>query len=224
MGTKKINTVSDLSPAPYNPRKISDQDLEELRAAMQTFGDLSGIVVNVASGNLIGGHQRVKIFDPSWPIEKRAQRDDVGTLAVGTIQTPYGNWTYREVDWPPVKEKMANIAANKHGGEWDFPMLKDLLTEIDTGEYDFDLTGFDDREMANIFAGYEAELSDLPNISHEDTRTMTVISFSVTMEQKSMIDAALNNVRQTECLDAIEGENLNGKALVFIFARQNVAS
>ena len=148
--------VKDLKASPYNPRKISETDLQELKAAMQEFGDLSGIVMNTATGRLVGGHQRVKIFDPTWPIITRAQKDNVGTLALGYVETPYGMWTYREVHWSEAKEQMANIAANKHGGEWDMPKLKDLFAEVDTGEMDFDLTGFTYEEASNI-VGYDSE-------------------------------------------------------------------
>ena len=45
--------VKNLKPAPYNPRKISDKKLEMLGKSMTEFGDLSGIVRNVKTGNLI---------------------------------------------------------------------------------------------------------------------------------------------------------------------------
>ena len=117
---------------------------------MQEFGDLSGIVVNVNTEHIIGGHQRVKVFDPQWPIKKQAYKDEQGTSAIGHIETPYGQWLYREVNWDKEKEAAANIAANKQGGEWDFPKLVDLLGELDTGNFDMELTGFDARELEGI--------------------------------------------------------------------------
>jgi len=36
--------LSDLKPAAYNPRKITDEQLEMLKKSFKKFGDLSGIV------------------------------------------------------------------------------------------------------------------------------------------------------------------------------------
>ncbi|KKK57080.1 hypothetical protein LCGC14_3058090, partial [marine sediment metagenome] len=39
-----------------------------------------------------------------------------------------------------AKEKALNLALNKISGEWDFPALKDLLEELDTGAFDMEIT------------------------------------------------------------------------------------
>jgi len=146
------NTISNLNPAPYNPRKITDKKLAMLQKSMAEFGDLSGIVVNVRTGNLVGGHQRAKAFDPSWPISKEPHADVQGTVALGFVETPWGRWVYREVDWDETKEKAANIAANKHGGDWDFHLLSELIVELDTGDLDMGLTGFDNVELERLLS------------------------------------------------------------------------
>ncbi len=134
--------VSDLNPAEYNPRRISEEQMDRLEKSMLEFGDLSGIVVNVRSGHIVGGHQRVKTLSPNLEIKKKAAVDSTGTVALGLIETPTGSWQYREVDWSEKKELAANLAANKHGGSFDIPKLKDILIEIDDGAFDLDLTGF----------------------------------------------------------------------------------
>ena len=148
--------VKNLTPAPYNPRKISDKKLEMLGKSMIEYGDLSGIVYNRRTNRLVGGNQRYKHLDPSWDIDKVAHTDDVGTVAVGHVNGPHGRWAYREVDWDEKRELAANIAANKHGGEWDIPLLKDMFTEIDNGEFDIELTGFEKDELKEMF-DYEIE-------------------------------------------------------------------
>src|SRR3989304_2356440 len=110
--------IADLQNADYNPRTITADELAALGAAMREFGDLSGIVVNVRSGNTVGGHQRTKHLEPAWPITKAPATDPTGPAALGHIETPFGRWQYREVDWSPEKEHAANLAANKHGGHW----------------------------------------------------------------------------------------------------------
>ena len=114
---------------------------------------------------IIGGHQRIKHLDPAWSITKREHQDKVGTVALGEIETPFGLWQYREVDWPEKKEIAANIAANQHGGEFDYPKFKDLIVEIDDSEFDLDLIGFDKNELSKIFEIVEDE----PVVIIEDT-------------------------------------------------------
>jgi hypothetical protein len=141
--------VKDLKPAGYNPRKISKEKLAALKKSLEEFGDLSGIVYNTRTQTLIGGHQRIKNLDPAWKIVTKPQTDPTGTTAAGYIETPHGRLTYREVDWPESKEKQANIAANKHGGEFDDELLKNLVEEIKLEDpaMDIALIGFDDKEL-----------------------------------------------------------------------------
>lgn len=56
--------LSDLNPAKYNPRKISDDALEGLRWSIGKFGCVEPIVVNIRNGKntIVGGHQRYKIL------------------------------------------------------------------------------------------------------------------------------------------------------------------
>jgi hypothetical protein len=127
---------------------------------MLEFGDLSGIVKNIRTGNLIGGHQRVKNLYPSWVIVKQSHTDKVGTVALGFIETPFGRWQYREVDWPEKKEAAANIAANQHGGEFDMPKLKDIIINLDTGDMDMELLGFNSHELELMMTAVQTPTED----------------------------------------------------------------
>jgi hypothetical protein len=152
--------VKDLKPAEYNPRKITDDKLKMLGKAMREFGDLSGVIFNRRTGHMIGGHQRLKHLNPEWTIHKEPHRDEQGTVALGYIDTPFGRWIYREVEWEEKREKLANIAANHHGGEDDYPKLKDLIVEIDDGSIDIELSGFDQGELESTFGITKAGLTD----------------------------------------------------------------
>ena len=145
-----IKSTADLRPAVYNPRKISDKQASMLKKSMEEFGDLSGIVVNVRTGNMIGGHQRINNLSEDCKIVKKSFSDNIGTVATGYIQTDNGRWHYREVDWDEIKEKAANIAANKHGGEWDLPKLDVLLEDLKSIDFDMELVGFDNVKLKTI--------------------------------------------------------------------------
>ena len=64
MEIKKVQ-IEKINPAPYNPRKDlqpGDSDYESLKKSMDTFGLVEPLVWNKRSGNLVGGHQRLKIL------------------------------------------------------------------------------------------------------------------------------------------------------------------
>jgi len=147
--------VKDLKPANYNPRKISDEQLKMLKKSLLEFGDLSGIVYNRRTGNLVGGHQRVKCIPQDAVIEKHELKEPTrtGTIAEGFITINGEKYAYREVDWDIKKEKQANRAANKHGGEWDSEILAQVIKELmEQEDFDKDLIGFSDKELNELFA------------------------------------------------------------------------
>lgn len=123
---------------------------------MREFGDLGGIVVNLRTGHLVGGPQRIKHLSPAWKISKRPVKDNVGTVAIGWIETDFGRFAYREVQWLEVKEKAANLAANKISGEWDEEKLAALLKELE-GTPELALTGFSENEINRLINAYMPE-------------------------------------------------------------------
>lgn len=123
--------ISSLNPAPYNPRKNlkpGDPEYENLKRSINEFGLVEPIVWNQRTGNVVGGHQRLKIL-----IERGDTETDVSI-----------------VDLPLEKERALNIALNKITGDWDLPMLKNLLQEMDTGAIDMQLTGFTEGEIEDM--------------------------------------------------------------------------
>lgn len=144
------SSIADLRPAGYNPRTITAEQMRMLKHSMEEYGDLGGVVFNIRTGRLVGGHQRIRQLDATWPIEKTPIEDKTGTVAHGYIETTYGRFSYREVDWSEQKEKGANIAANKMGGMFDDDLLTQLLQELQDTGYDMDLTGFDSKELEEM--------------------------------------------------------------------------
>jgi hypothetical protein len=157
---KKINSsLSQLKSNPKNPRRVSDKKLEMLKKTLFEFGDLSGIVFNRKTGQLVGGHQRVKVFSPASKIVITKQYQEptrAGTVAEGHVEIDGEQFTYREVEWDENKEKAANIAANKGAGEWDFSQLSEWMLELDHINFDMDLTLFDPEELERLFGGWDS--------------------------------------------------------------------
>ena len=132
--------LSELNPAPYNPRKISSDSLGRLTKSLHELGNLQPITWNAKTGNIVGGHQRLKCYSALG-------KDEVEVWAVWLDE---------------AQEKAANIALNKLSGEFDLPQLKDLIEEIDTGEIDLDVIGFGADELAELME--QAKPEDEKNI------------------------------------------------------------
>lgn len=153
MGQNGTRTIGDLKPSPYNPRKIDPERLRMLGDSMGEFGDLSGIVFNRRTGRLIGGHQRIKHIPESATIDIEQRYEEptqAGTVAEGFVEMAGERWVYREVDVDETREAAMNVAANKHGGEFEFGSLTELLSELDAGGFDMPLTGFTDEELEGL--------------------------------------------------------------------------
>ncbi len=132
MHIKRMN-LSELNPAPYNPRKDlqpGDEDYEKLKRSIMQFGYVELIVVNSATGNtVISGHQRLSVLL------------DMGVLEEDCII----------VELDEGKEKALNIAMNKINGDWDKEKLALLIADLQGEDFDVSLTGFDPSEIDDLF-------------------------------------------------------------------------
>lgn len=104
--------LSELTPADYNPRTISDRALAGLKASLDRWGLVQPVVLNVRTGNVVGGHQRMKALAAG------ANGDDPEVDVV-------------EVDLPPLEERALNVALNNPAiqGEWSGD-LDQLLDQV----------------------------------------------------------------------------------------------
>lgn len=182
--------IKDLKPYDKNPRKITDESKTNLEASMIEYGDLSGIVFNRRSGNLVGGHQRrfvlpdeaeIKIehtFNPPTP---------AGTIAEGFIVYKGEMFKFREVDWDKPKEIGANLAANKGAGQWDYPLLTEHLNFLDENNYDLNLTMFDKNEIENLLGGWSSDIESLDKIDENLDGIMGKIKITCPQEIKDEV-------------------------------------
>ena len=59
----KIVWRSEITPADYNPRKISEEARKQLKANIKKNGIIGGMVWNEQTKNLVSGHQKLSIAD-----------------------------------------------------------------------------------------------------------------------------------------------------------------
>lgn len=155
----ETRNLDDIKGNPKNPRRISEHDFEALKKSILEFGDLSGIVFNIRTERLVGGHQRVEAFkrlagQKTVAITQRfEQPNKQGTVAIGHVELEGELYGYREVDWDEGREHAANIAANRIQGEFDTDMLAELtyeLSQLEDGQDLLALTGQTENEISNL--------------------------------------------------------------------------
>jgi hypothetical protein len=128
MVIKRIK-IADIRLAKYNPRKDlrpGDPAFDRLKKAIDSFDLVEPLVWNKRTGNLVGGHQRLKIL--------AARGDTEVSCSV--------------VDLDDRQERVLNLALNKQSGEWDRTALADLFKTID--EADIEAAGFTAAEVESI--------------------------------------------------------------------------
>ena len=126
-----------------NPRQIKDRQFNDLRAWLLELGDLSGIVHDLNTDEVISGNQRMRAIDiakceivlSDGPHDPDAQ----GTVAHGYVIWQGAKYNYRQVRWTPEQCEKANIVANKAGGSWDFDILANEWEKDDLLEWGFEL-------------------------------------------------------------------------------------
>lgn len=143
--TLKTMKVSELKPAPYNPRKITEKAKAGLRSSIKRFGLVEPIIVNKRTGYVVGGHQRLDILKD-----------------IGAITTPVV-----EVDLASQEEKALNVALNNPSIAGEFT---DALAGIIEGIKTFDASAFTElrldvlaRDLRISFAGDVPE-DDVPEL------------------------------------------------------------
>lgn len=120
--TTEKRKVSELIPADYNPRVMSDVERDNLLQSIKEFDQVVPVVINI-DNKLIGGHQRCIIYSD---------------LGIEEIEVRIPNRMLTEEE-----EQRLNIRLNKNTGAWDYGKLKD---------FDFDMlleVGFDE-ELLNM--------------------------------------------------------------------------
>jgi len=125
-----------------NPRILNEKQAALLKKTLIELGDLSGIVHDVNSDEIIGGNQRSDILDINKCkieiIKKYPKPTKTGTIAEGYVLWNDERYTYRKVKWTPKQCAKANIIANKAGGTWDFEILSQKFETSDLIDWGFE--------------------------------------------------------------------------------------
>ena len=129
----KTLPIGDLKPAAYNPRKQlkpGDKEYEKIKNSILEFGYVEPIIVNYDM-TVIGGHQRLTVLK------------DLGYSEVQCVEVHIED---------EAKVKALNIALNKITGAWNEQLLVDLIVDLQSVNFDLDLTGFEAPEIEQLMS------------------------------------------------------------------------
>lgn len=127
--------IKELTPAEYNPRKLTDKQRGDLEKSIKKFNLVEIPAINL-DNTLLAGHQRVALMV------------DLGRGdEVIDVRVPNRQLTDEEA-------KEYNLRSNKNTGEWDmdklFAMPKGLLEEV----------GFDNKEIQKLIDTHTEAVED----------------------------------------------------------------
>lgn len=189
----KTYPINEIQVSEYNPREAlqpGEPEYEKLKRSLQEFGVVEPLVVNTETGNLVGGHQRLAILK------------DLGHEKVPVV----------EVKLDLERERTLNLALNKISGRWDEDAVATVLKELDEGNIDLALTGFDPDEiedLLSIFTGNEAaeffddlasEIVEEEEEVNEDSAYFT-LTYAVTGAEREIVLAALKKAKESFGVD-----------------------
>ena len=161
--------LSKLNFAVYNPRRITKEEMAELKQSLLSHGAVLNLVVQLEADDgtplvLIGGHQRVRA------IRELAKE--------GRARVPEHVWAV-VLDIKDEEAKKLNIALNNIEASFDDFMLGQVLASIRTGLTDADVAGMgftmpavdnliaitlDPSDQADGLEGGLGDLSPLPQV------------------------------------------------------------
>ena len=128
--------VSELIPYVNNARTHSQEQVNKLRSSLREFGFVNPVIID-ADKNVIAGHGRLM-----------AAKEE-GITEVPCVL----------VDYLAEAQKKAYILADNRYAQdagWDEELLRLEIEALEGMDFDVSLTGFDDQEIADLFADDES--------------------------------------------------------------------
>lgn len=128
MQIEKVD-IDKLRPFEGNPKRHPKEQLDKIVRSFSEFGWTNPFLVT-RDNMIIAGHARVEAARKA------------GIKQVPVIYLPFDG--KKAMAYAVADNKLAELA------EWDFTKMADLMTELDDGDFDLELTGFDMSEIEEI--------------------------------------------------------------------------
>jgi ParB-like chromosome segregation protein Spo0J len=125
--------LSELKPAPYNPRQSTAKQEKHLKASLEKFGVVEPIIYNKQTGYIVGGHFRVR---------------ELTKLGYKEVECVI-------VDLNEEDERELNIRLNANTGEWDWDSLANEWDAEKLDDWGLDLPIIMDEPSLDELIGEE---------------------------------------------------------------------
>ncbi|OGO03988.1 MAG: hypothetical protein A2Y91_03400 [Chloroflexi bacterium RBG_13_54_8] len=129
-----LRDIDSVKPDPHNARLHPQPNLEAIKPSLETYGQRKPIVVSSRTGIIEAGNGL-------WQAAKELGWGQIAAVMVE--DNPETATGYSIMD-----NQSALLA------DWDLPVLKDILQELDTGAFDMNLTGFDEKAIEDLMTQF----------------------------------------------------------------------
>ena len=188
---------SEITPADYNPRTITEDARKSLKKSIKENGIIGGMVYNKQTGNLVSGHQKLSIAD-------EVNKYDAGNDYEIKVEV---------IDVDLKKEKELNIFFNSKAvqGEMDYKKLAQIFPDIDAS-----LAGLDDVDLSMI----EIEMPTIEDFSvptfepQQEKAEKAMLEKSITQELSNAVHHPEASISEMESKEAKEMSDEEKKAHV----------
>lgn len=136
----QLVSISQLVPYVNNARTHSDAQVKKLRASLREFGFINPVIID-REFNVIAGHGRIL-----------AAKEE-GIEKVPCVFVDY---------LTPAQKKAYILADNRMAMDagWDEELLRVEIEALQAESFDVGLTGFDEKDIAELFAGEDDDAQD----------------------------------------------------------------
>ena len=137
----KLIKIEDLKPNPRNPNTHPEEQIKLLAKKILKEGWRHPITVSDLSGLIVTGHARLE-----------------AAKLLELNEAPVDFQYYESTE----AERRHMIADNRiqEMSEWDTPILKDELEDLNTGDFDIELTGFNEKDLEELMTQFNPDGND----------------------------------------------------------------
>jgi hypothetical protein len=192
----EYESVEALIPYAANSRTHSDAQVAQIAASIKEFGWTNPILID-GDNTIIAGHGRLLAA-------RKLGMDEVPAIRIGHLSK--------------AQQRALVIADNQlaMNAGWDMDMLKAEIEGLKLDDFDVDLLGFSDLEIADIFKQGEEDAATLD--SDKYTTKITVPIYEITGVCPTL-DQIYETSKSDNLIDEIEGsENIPSDIKQFLKA------
>ena len=182
--------ISELIPYARNARTHSDEQVAQIAASIKEWGWTTPVLID-EDGEIIAGHGRV-----------------LAARKLGIDKIP----TMTATGWTKAQKQAYVLADNQlpQNAGWDDAMVKVELGELELGDFDLSLIGFD----GDYLAGLAVEpLDQFPVLPDGNKGEFQQITFTLHNDQVEQVQAAIGVSKGLGPFPGDLNENSNGNAI-----------